>query len=40
LSKKHGGQAWNELKKKKKTEWKPKDHELFGKLNLWVRKQT
>ncbi len=29
-------QAWNELSKKKKTDWKPKDHEHFGKLSLWV----
>ena len=29
---------WNDLKKKKKRDWKPKDHEYFGKLDLWIRK--
>ena len=29
---------WNDLKKKKKRDWKPKDHEHFGKLDLWIRK--
>ena len=30
--------VWNELKKKRKKEWKPKDHDHFGKLELWMRK--
>ena len=30
--------TWNELKKKKKKDWKPKDHDHFGKLELWIRK--
>ncbi|XP_023332479.1 uncharacterized protein LOC111704471 [Eurytemora carolleeae] len=41
LIKEHPNKAektWNELKKKKKKEWKPKDHEHFGKLDLWIRK--
>ena len=29
---------WTDLKKKKKRDWKPKDHEYFGKLDLWIRK--
>ena len=28
--------TWADLIKKKKNDWKPKDHELFGKLDLWV----
>ena len=30
--------VWNDLKKKRKKEWKPKDHDHFGKLELWIRK--
>ena len=30
--------VWNDLKKKKKKDWKPKDHDHFGKLELWIRK--
>ena len=30
--------TWNDLSKKRKKEWKPKDHDLFGKLDLWMRK--
>ena len=29
--------TWKSLCKKKKTNWNPKDHELFGKLDLWLR---
>eukprot|EP00090_Calanus_glacialis_P009715 TRINITY_DN18105_c0_g1_i1.p1 TRINITY_DN18105_c0_g1~~TRINITY_DN18105_c0_g1_i1.p1 ORF type:complete len:655 (+),score=221.26 TRINITY_DN18105_c0_g1_i1:2-1966(+) len=29
---------WSDLNKKKKKEWKPKDHDPFGKLDLWIRK--
>ena len=28
--------AWTDLAKKRKKDWRPKDHELFGKLDLWV----
>ena len=27
---------WADLNKKKKKDWKPRDHEYFGKLDLWV----
>ena len=30
--------TWNDLSKKRKKDWKPKDHDLFGKLDLWMRK--
>ena len=29
--------TWKTLCKKKKSSWNPKDHELFGKLDLWLR---
>ena len=29
--------TWKSLCKKKKSNWNPKDHELFGKLDLWLR---
>ena len=29
--------TWKSLCKKKKSSWNPKDHELFGKLDLWLR---
>merc|ERR1719192_2808635 len=33
-----GRKTWKTLCKKKKSSWNPKDHELFGKLDLWLRK--
>jgi len=30
--------TWADLRKKKKKDWRPKDHELFGNLDLWMRK--
>merc|ERR550525_549345 len=30
--------TWKTLCKKKKSSWNPKDHEFFGKLDLWLRK--
>ena len=29
---------WIDLNKKKRRDWKPKDHEVFGHLDLWIRK--
>ena len=29
---------WNDLNKKKRRDWKGKDHDAFGKLDLWIRK--
>ena len=32
--------ACTDLAKKRKKDWRPKDHELFGKLDLWVSIQS
>ena len=30
--------SWSDLSRKKKKDWRPRDHELFGRPDLWIRK--